>query len=67
MLEQINDNGVSIGDGLGLGVTVGGRDVENAGAGAKRPRPAQPAKVQARTVRSRKRGDRDEVRCMSGL
>lgn len=59
--------GVGVDEGLGLGVTVGGRDVENAGAGAKRSRPAQPAKVQARTVRSRKGSVRDEVRCMSGL
>lgn len=59
--------GVGVGEGLGLGVTVGGRAVENAGDGAKNSRPAQPAKVQARTVRSRKNSSRDEGRGMSGL
>ncbi|PIZ25373.1 MAG: hypothetical protein COY47_06310, partial [Chloroflexi bacterium CG_4_10_14_0_8_um_filter_57_5] len=57
--------GVSVGEGFGLGVTVGGRGVETAGAGFKSPRPAQPAEVQARTVRRKKRDGRDEVRDMS--
>jgi hypothetical protein len=59
--------GVSVGEGFGLGVTVGGRGVEKTGDEPKGPRPAQPAKVQARIVRSKKRGGRDEVRGMSGL